>query len=57
MGKKINNEFKNMSSLSLSVCYHRIVNSELTNMKSALEPLEHITSFGNSLFDIWTVNR
>ena len=33
------------------------VNAELTNMKGSMEILEHVTAFGNGLFDVWAVNR
>lgn len=36
---------------------HGIVNSELTHMKGSVGSLDHITAFGSSLFDIWSVNR
>ena len=35
----------------------RIVNSELTYFKGALQSLESVDAFGSSLFDVWTVNR
>ena len=38
-----------------SLC--RLVNSELTLFKGAINSLDGLDNFGNSLFDIWTVNR
>lgn len=35
----------------------RIVNSELTHLKGAINSLDGLKDFGNSLFDIWTPNR
>ena len=45
--------------LSDSIIFYlsRIVNSELTHMKGSVGSLDHITAFGSSLFDIWSVNR
>ena len=37
--------------------FFSIVNSELTLMKNTLGNLDHITTFGNSLFDVWTASR
>lgn len=36
---------------------HGIVNSELQHFKTALSSLGNITAFGNSLFDVWSINR